>query len=739
METQPALDSRDAYVRELEWSLDISRRLSGTLTLNEVLDVVYEEARSGLGYDRVGIDLLDHAAGIYECRLGTDEEGNKLIPTDRRMGLQPDSPLWRIPGNDNIIRGIPYYTEDAAAECPPELLFMFDGAMKHNIMVPLKVGEKVTGMISVDNLPSGRPIYREEVDRLVLLAAQVSRAVENARLREAHRESEAQFRRLFAENPQPMWVYHRLSLRFLEVNDAAIVHYGYTRDEFLAMKIADIRPVEDVSSLLEGIEQSTADYREGKEWRHRLKSGRIIDVAVSAHNTHWGADDAVLIMSQDVTERKSFENRLQHQALHDALTGLPNRTLFVDRLDQALRATGRDKASIAVLLMDLNDFKEINDTFGHHIGDLALQYLAGCVRGAIRESDTVARLGGDEFAFVLPGVDAASVAVVVHKLREAFEKPFESEGRRLHLSPSVGIAISADDSADASELLRRADVAMYMAKNADTHFAVYQAEDDRHGPEQAALLADLHDAVRNGELFLHFQPKVDTRTGQLVAVEALARWDHPKRGMIPPDMFIEMAERTGLIKPLTLTILDQTLQQCRLWHDAGHDVNISVNLSAQSLHDPDFDTMIADRIEYWGVSPKLLTLEITESAVMSNPDRAMGLLCRLRDLGITISIDDFGTGYSSLSYLKQLPVSEVKIDRSFVTDVLQDPNSAPIVRSIVELGHNLGLHVVAEGVEDDETMALLHGMGCDLAQGYGVCRPTPAAGLDAWLGKKVKP
>ena len=253
------------------------------------------------------------------------------------------------------------------------------------------------------------------------------------------------------------------------------------------------------------------------------------------------------------------------------------------------------------------------------------------------------------------------------------------------------------------------------------------------------MLADLHDAVRNGEVFLHFQPKVDTRTGQLVAVEALARWDHPKRGMIPPDMFIEMAERTGLIKPLTLTILDQTLQQCRLWHDAGHDVNISVNLSAQSLHDPDFDTMIADRIEYWGVSPKLLTLEITESAVMSNPDRAMGLLCRLRDLGITISIDDFGTGYSSLSYLKQLPVSEVKIDRSFVTDVLQDPNSAPIVRSIVELGHNLGLHVVAEGVEDDETMALLHGMGCDLAQGYGVCRPTPAAGLDAWLGKKVKP
>ncbi len=548
--------------------------------------------------------------------------------------------------------------------------------------------------------------------------------------------SETQFRSLFADSPQPMWVFDKQSLRFLEVNDAAIARYGYSHDEFLAMRITDFGPQEDGPALLDDLGENTADHRKSKELRHRLKSGNIIDAEVSAHDTTWGDRDAVLVLAQDVTERKSYERQLQHHALHDALTGLPNRILFVDRLAHALRAAVRDDSSIAVLLMDLKSFKEVNDTFGHETGDLALPYLADRIRDAIRESDTVARLGDDEFAFVLPGVDATTVEPVVDKLRAALEDPFESEGRRLHLSPVLGVAVATGGNPDAGELLRRADVAMYVAKRAGTDFAVYQEGDDRHGTEQPGLLADLHDAVRNGELSLQFQPMVDTRTGEIEGVEAFARWAHPQHGMIPPSVFIEMAERTGLIKPLTLSVLDQALHQCRKWRDAGRNIDVAVNLSAQSLHDADLDNVVRERLERWDVPEGCLTLEITESAVMSNPERAMALLCRLRDLGVKLSIDDFGTGYSSLSYLKRLPVSEVKIDRSFVVDALVDASSVPIVRSIVELGHSLGLRVVAEGIEDEETMSLLQAIGCDLGQGYGLCRPASADDLEKWLASE---
>jgi diguanylate cyclase (GGDEF)-like protein/PAS domain S-box-containing protein len=550
--------------------------------------------------------------------------------------------------------------------------------------------------------------------------------------------SEERYRRLFAENPQPLWVFDRLSLRFLEVNEAAVAHYGYSRDEFLAMTIADIRPEEDVCRLTADVHESVPGLRGSKEWRHRTKDGRVIDVAVTAHSTTWVDRGAVLILALDITEQKHAEEQLRYQALHDPLTGLPNRVFLEERLQQALLDSGRDGEAIALLLMDIHDFKEINDTFGHHFGDLALDYLATCIRSAVRHSDTVARVDGDEFAVILPGVGEATAAVVAGKLRKALEQPFEFEGRRLHLVLSIGVALAADGTIDGTELLRRADVAMYTAKRTDEEFAVYQEENDRRSPAQAALLADFHDAVRQGDLFLHYQPKVDSRTGSLVGVEALVRWHHPEHGMIPPNVFIDMAERTGLIKPLTISVLDQALCQCRLWHENGLEIKVAVNLSAQSLHDPDLDMMIAERIKRWDVSPSWLTLEVTESAIMSNPDRAMGLLVRLRDMGITLSIDDFGTGYSSLAYLKRLPVSEVKIDRSFVTDMLEDQNSAPIVRSIVELGHSLGLSVVAEGAEDEETLALLRGIGCDVLQGFGLCRPVSSTALEEWLqGNRV--
>jgi len=423
----------------------------------------------------------------------------------------------------------------------------------------------------------------------------------------------------------------------------------------------------------------------------------------------------------------------EHQAAHDALTGLPNRLLLGDRFDQALRAESRTGAATGLLLIDLDRFKEVNDTLGHHVGDQLLKQVGLRLEGALRVTDTVARLGGDEFAVLLPLVGTLDAAqAVARQLQAALGRPFPVDGLDLEVEASIGVVLSGLHGADRTELMQRADIAMYVAKQRSLGVTAYSPDDDGHSPERLALLGDLRRALAGSELFLHYQPKVSLSTGDVCGVEALLRWQHPERGLVPPDAFIPLAENTGLIGPLTAYVLDLALAQARRWLDAGAPLQVAVNLSARNLLDDELDRLVADLLDRHGVPARLLTLEVTESAIMSEPVRAKAVLERLHALGVPLSIDDFGAGYTSLGQLKDLPVSELKVDRSFVLTMRSDGSNSTIVRSVVELGHNLGLTAVAEGVEDRETLEQLTGFACDVAQGYHLSRPLTADALDAW-------
>jgi len=440
------------------------------------------------------------------------------------------------------------------------------------------------------------------------------------------------------------------------------------------------------------------------------------------------------LLARTLTAR---ETELRHQAFHDALTGLPNRSLLFDRFSQVLLAAKRAGTTTGLLVIDLDRFKEVNDTFGHHYGDELLAQIGPRLRLELRESDTVARLGGDEFAVLLPDItDLSAAMAVAGKLRAVLETPFHVEGVDLDVEASVGLVLSGEHGADPATLLRRADIAMYVAKAQNLGVCAYDPTLDSHSPARLALLGDLRRAVSLGQLVLHYQPKVSISTAEVFGVEALVRWQHPDRGLILPDEFIPLAEHTGLIGPLTICVLDAALIQARAWMDAGRPLMVSVNLSARNLLDQELPQQVGDLLAATGVPAGLLVLEVTESALMTEPDRAKRVLEDLSALGVRLSIDDFGAGYTSLGQLKNLPVDELKIDKSFVMNMHNDPSDALIVHSIIDLGHNLGLSIIAEGVETAAALTDLAAFGCDVAQGYFLCRPVTATSFDRWLAAR---
>ncbi len=427
----------------------------------------------------------------------------------------------------------------------------------------------------------------------------------------------------------------------------------------------------------------------------------------------------------------------EHQALHDALTGLPNRTLFFRYVEQAVgarRSGVGSGVSCAVMIVDLDRFKEINDTLGHHVGDVLLREVGERLRAVVGSQAGVARLGGDEFGVVLRAVlEWAEVEAVAAGIVAALERPFTIANMRLDVGASVGSALFPEHGSDADTLIQRADIAMYVAKAASADHVVYSSAHDQHSPERLALVGELREAIGAGGLVLHYQPKVSLGSGRVEGVEALVRWPHPERGLVAPDEFIPLAERTGLIRPLTTLVIEQALAQCRAWHAAGWPLVVAVNLSARSLQDGRLPEDVGRLLAAAGVQARWLKLELTESMVMEDRVRAVEVLDRLHAMGLSLSIDDFGTGYSSLAYLKRLPVDELKIDKSFILHLAVDGNDAVIARSTVDLGHNLGLKVVAEGVETPEVCGQLAAMGCDIAQGYLISRPLPAEDLTRWL------
>ena len=422
----------------------------------------------------------------------------------------------------------------------------------------------------------------------------------------------------------------------------------------------------------------------------------------------------------------------KHQAAHDALTGLPNRSLL--RYETArIVNVGR---TAAVMLIDLDHFKEINDTLGHHAGDRLLQEVSERLRSSLGEQDMVARLGGDEFGVLLPdaagGEEASRVAC---RLLTQLRQPFSIGGLTLEVDASIGIACAPEHGAAVEQLIQRADIAMYAAKEGACGHMLFEPQLDRYSPRRLSLTGALRSAIADGEIVVHFQPKAELRTGRIIAVEALARWQHPELGLIGPSEFVPIAEQTGLIGPLTSFVLETALRQLSEWSEQGEDLSVAVNLSPRSFLDAELASELPLLLERTGVEAERLELEITESMLMLDPARAQVMLERLSAIGLRISIDDFGTGYSSLANLKRMPVDVIKIDKSFVIDMQHDASDAAIVRSTIELGHNLGLVVVAEGVESPDAWLRLEEMGCDLAQGYHVSRPLPAEAMTRLLAE----
>jgi diguanylate cyclase (GGDEF)-like protein len=427
--------------------------------------------------------------------------------------------------------------------------------------------------------------------------------------------------------------------------------------------------------------------------------------------------------------------QMEHQSQHDALTGLPNRALLGARLDNELR---RDGARLAILLLDLDRFKEINDTLGHLHGDLLLVEVARRLRDVAPRLTTVARLGGDEFAVLLPGAGAQEAAAVAHRLKAAIDDPIEIEGVRLHVGVSIGTTVAPADGSDRGTLLRRADIAMYVAKSGRTGVEGYDASQEQHSPARLSLAAELRRALDESELVVHYQPKAELTTGRVVGVEALVRWEHPRRGLLPPAEFIPLAEYTGLIGPLTMLVLEQSLRQLRAWEDDGLVLDVAVNLSTRSLLDRGLPERVGQLLARHGLDGSRLELEITESMVAADPQRARHVLDELAALEVELTVDDFGTGYSSLTNLRELPVGELKIDKSFILGMRSNESDAIIVSSTIELARRLGLRTVAEGVEDREVWSDLRSLGCHLAQGFWLSRPMPAEQLGPWMHERLR-
>lgn len=445
----------------------------------------------------------------------------------------------------------------------------------------------------------------------------------------------------------------------------------------------------------------------------------------------------IAVLALSLRRAVSYQRNLRRQALTDELTGLPNRSLLRDRLTQEALKADRGGSKFAVILLDLDRFKEVNDTLGHHRGDELLQTLSLRLQALMRQTDTLARLGGDEFAVLMPHTDGVMAAsVVAERMAEAFSENFVISGIPVHVGVSMGIAVFPDHGRDVETLLQHADVAMYRAKQSGLDFTAYAVEQDPHDAGLLALVAELRGAIDSNQLELHYQPKYRlTGPGDptIEGVEALVRWNHPTRGLIPPNDFIPIAERIGLIRPLTSWVLDTGMHQVRVWHDRGLSLTMAMNISPRNLTDAYLLSDIEDALRRSGANPNYVMLEVTENSFMSDPTKSIQALEDVRRLGISVSIDDFGTGYSSLSYLRHLPVNEVKIDRSFIQDLVGDTAAQSIVHATIELAHSLGFTVVAEGVEDQASLTHLRGMGCDLAQGFHLCRPLPAHELDPQL------
>jgi diguanylate cyclase (GGDEF)-like protein/PAS domain S-box-containing protein len=548
----------------------------------------------------------------------------------------------------------------------------------------------------------------------------------------------AHYRVLFESNPHPMWMYNTETLAFLHVNDAAAQQYGYTHEEFEQMTMADIRPGEEFSRLVAELKRSCENPLNGP-WRHQRKDGSFMLVDIASHQLEHDGHKVTFALMQDVTERDRLHEQLVHQANHDILTGLPNRALLEDRIAQTLAHASRYGHKAALLCLDLDRFKQINDTYGHAIGDVCLQEIGRRLSSRVRAVDTVARTGGEEFTVLLQEIaESEDAERVAADILRGLNEPYRLNGIDIDLTASLGIAVYPDHGTDPAVLWRDADTAMYRAKKSGGNQFMYVSQEISAATLEATELEKhLRRALKDGGLELHYQP-LYTRDGQLCGLEALVRLRHPLLGLVYPDRFIPIAEESGLIVPLGNWVLDECCRQSREWQDRGlHPVRIAFNVSPLQLTRFDFSSYVIERLRHYKLAPSALEMEVTESTVMRNIGQVTRQIDTLARMGIHFSIDDFGTGYSSLAHLHQLPVQTLKIDRSFIERINEPNGTYAIVQAIVFLAHSLGLVVVAEGVEREDQLTRLWQLDCDRVQGYYFAPPLPAPAIVRLLKERV--
>lgn len=758
------------------------------------------------------------------------------------------------------------FTDSDAGLVQTELADRYDFAAV--AVFPLRRAGRVVALMAVYATETG--FFNDtETGLLNELAGDVSFALDNYGRAEALQQSEARHRQLFLSNPHPMWIYDLETLRFLEVNDTAVKHYGYSREELLSMTIADIRPAEDVDALRSNVAAVTEGIDDAGTWRHRLKNGGIIDVEITSHTLDWKGRPAELVLAnnvtervrvehelriaaaafemqeavivadadnviervnraftritgyestevigktpkilrsgyhnttfyeemwreiaeqgywegevwnrrkdgvvypqwltvsavknaegsvthyvssgQDITEDKEAEKKIHHLAFYDPLTDLANRRLLVDRLGRALALSSRNDTYGAVLMLDFDHFKILNDTRGHAAGDTLLVEAAKRLKSGVRDSDSVARMGGDEFIVVLEGLDndedtASGEAVRrAHQLQSALNKPYHlPEAADYRIGVCVGIALFKGYELLVDDLLKQADVALYEAKSAGrSALRFFNPERQRAIEVRAQMEEELRRALHNDEFQLYYQPQVDRR-GKVTGAEALLRWIVPGRETISPAEFIPVAEESGQILAISNWVMDAALKQLRAWQDRAstRHLTLSINISAKHFHQPEFVDELRGHLDRTGADPAYLYLELTENVGLQPIDRVMRQFSTLKGLNIRFSIDDFGTGYSSLSYIQRLPVNQIKIDRAFIEGLPDDPNGAAVVRAVLAMSHAFNLTVIAEGVETEAQRDFLQDEGCDAYQGFFFGRPLPVSEFEAMLGDSPQP
>ncbi len=583
-------------------------------------------------------------------------------------------------------------------------------------------------------------------DNLTRLIPAIERELRDARDRHVRRKDTNHFR-LLLENSLDLILVLTDESRIQYTSRSIERMLGYHSDRLEGESVFPYVHEEDIEAVREVLVQTFAHPGTSSTVKFRIRTATDEWRMLEASSVTIPEEDQLLraiVNARDVTEHEAQSAALKHQSLHDALTGLPNRLRFNEIFSETLRAAQDKGRRFTLLHINLDRFREINDTFGYRWGDVILQQVAPRLQGALRKTDTLARLSGDEFIVLLPTiVDSAGATRLARRLLQVLEPAFIIEGHKVIVSASIGVVFYPDHGTEAETLMRRADMTMHLAKEAGSGYAFYTPEqEDRFNPNRLVLISDLRQAVDQQQMILYYQPKADIASGLISQVEALIRWKHPEQGLIPPDRFIPLAEQTGLIRAISRWALNEGIQQCRSWQQEGLSLQVAVNLSMRDLQDVQTARTIAGLLESWNVPASCLEVEITETAIAADMDSTVKTLEELRAMGVSIAIDDFGTGYSSLALLRRLSLNTLKVDKSFVQGLTTDENDAAIVRATIELGHNLGLKIVAEGVEDQATWDALAALGCDVVQGYLLSRPIPAPALSQWMcespwGKKT--